>query len=153
MDLGHSRRRILLAGDGAFPGGDLEQLIDGQPDLLCCSPALADLPIDQAIAREKPELVLIGIGMPIPEVFDLIHGLQLRFPGLKMLLVSEGDEAIYGERALEAGARGYVMAQESQNEFLKAIRAVLSGKIYLSHRLTMKVVQRILKPDRPYPLP
>jgi DNA-binding NarL/FixJ family response regulator len=141
-----SKKRVLVVEQESLPPWDIHDLIDQQPDLASCSQPAGTSSIAAAISLEKPDVVLLGVRLDNGDGFELTNVLKLEFPELPILLFCDGDETLYAERALQAGAKGYIMKQESEDELLTAIRTVLSGKIYLSHSMSIRVVQRVLKP-------
>ena len=87
------------------------------------------------IEQTHPELVLLDISLEGRSGLDLLRDLQCLFPEIPVLVHSMYDEMIYAERALAAGARGYLMKQESGEKVLLAVRQVLRGETYLSEHL------------------
>jgi len=146
MEQSLSKRRILLVEHERSLPPEIRGLINDQPDLTCCSQVLGGLSIPAAVALEMPDLVLLGLSLNNGDAFELANSLRLEFPDLQVLVWSEGDETLYAEQALRAGARGYIMREETAEEMLTAIRTILSGKIYLSHAMSVMLVQRVLKP-------
>lgn len=140
------KARIFVAEDNAFVREGIVSLIDGQPDLWCCgeSDSIASTPA--AVTKCKPDLLLTGLRFKDGEAFELINALTLGRSRPAILVLSQCDELLYAERALQAGAKGYVMKVEAADELLNAIRAVLCGKVYLSPAMSARLVQRVLKP-------
>ena len=85
-----------------------------------------------ALSRAVPDIALVDISLVGQNGLDLVRTLKARHPAMLILIISMHDEAVYAERALKAGARGYVMKQEAASVMLDAITTVLSGKIYVS---------------------
>jgi DNA-binding NarL/FixJ family response regulator len=85
-----------------------------------------------ALERAAPDMALVDISLVGQNGLDLVKTLKAAHPGVLVLIISMHDEAVYAERALKAGARGYVMKQEAASVMLDAISTVLSGKIYVS---------------------
>ena len=146
MDSNLPKRRVLIVDDHSIDRDELVALINRQPDLICCSQTDRSLSTSAAIALEKPDLVLLSFTLNNGDALAMANSLSLEFPSLQMLIFSPCDEVLYAERALQAGARGYIMKQEPAEEFLSAIRTILRGKIYLSHNMSVRLVQRVLKP-------
>lgn len=121
-------------------------LIDCQPDLWCCGEADSVGSTPAAVTKCKPDLVLTDLRFKDGEAFELMNSLALGNSRPAILVLSQCDEIIYAERALQAGAKGYVMKVEAANELLNAIRMVLRGKVYLSPAMSARLVQRVLKP-------
>jgi len=127
-----ARRRVLLVDDHPFMRAGLGQLIDCQPDLVVGGEAGNPAEALQALARQRPDLILTDLTMPGRSGLEFIKDLRAAHPEIPILVVSMHDEAVYAERVLRAGARGYIMKSESGEAILQAIRTVLRGRIYLS---------------------
>lgn len=140
------KARILIVENNSFVRESLVCLIDGQPDLFCCGEADSLASTATAVAESKPDLVLTDLRFKDGEAFDLINSLALGPSKTSILVLSQSDEVLYAERALQAGARGYVMKGEAVDELLGAIRTVLRGRVYLSPNMSARLVQRVLKP-------
>lgn len=119
----------------------LAQLIGAEPDLaVICEAGNAAQALAGVTAR-KPDLVLLDISLPDKNGLELIKDLQVLAPKLRILVVSMHDEALYAERVLRAGATGYIMKQEGGRKLLDAIRHVLAGKIYVSEKMSARILE------------
>jgi len=107
---------------------------------ICGEAANADAAI-AGIESAHPDLVLLDLALEGRSGLDLLKDLQRRFPRMPVLIHSMHDELIYAERALAAGAKGYVMKQMEPEELRTAVRRVLAGQSYLSPRLRSKTTQ------------
>lgn len=127
----------------------LVQLITTQPDMACASVAdnLADA--KRLVERFAPNLVILDLRFKNGDALDFIKTLRLEHPDVQVLVFSQYDESIFAERALRAGAAGYIMKENAAEELLRAIRKVLSGDIYFSEQVGATLVRRSLerKPD------
>jgi len=141
-----TKARVLVVEDNEFVREGIVRVIDGQPDLTCCGQAnsIASTPV--AVAKCRPDLVLMDLRFKDGEAIGLMNKLAMGDSKPKILVLSQCDELLYAERALQAGARGYVMKVEAVDELLIAIRAVLRGRVYLSPAMSARLVQRVLKP-------
>jgi len=139
------RWRILVLGQKRSNRDGIAALVHGQPDLVCCGTVTADK-AGAVVARENPDLLVIEAAVQQGDALDLANSLHLQFPYLRMLILSEDEDAAYAERALQLGARGCVLQTEPPVEVLTAIRTVLNDKIFLSHNLSVGLLQRMLKP-------
>ena len=92
------------------------------------------------IDAHRPDLAIIDLSLAGGSGLDLIERISKRDSSILMLVASMHDETLYAERVLAAGARGYVNKQEAQDNIIRAIRQVLGGKIYLSERMTQRLV-------------
>lgn len=138
-----TKRRILVVEDHPIFRLGLRELIDQEEDLEVCAEA-DDIPAARAeLARSRPELVIVDLSLKGRSGMDLIKELRDRHPKLPILVVSMYEEALYAERALAAGARGYVMKQETSESIVQALRCVLDGRFYLSPSLTSALLGRM----------
>src|SRR2546423_15115497 len=92
------------------------------------------------IRRIVPDLVIVDLSLPGANGIELIKNIRAEFPKLPLLVLSMYDESLYAVRALRAGAQGYVMKQEALDNVIIAIREVLSGRPYLSHDMSAKLI-------------
>jgi DNA-binding NarL/FixJ family response regulator len=139
----HAKRRILLVDDHPLLRQGIGQLINEQPDLMVCGEAEDRASALQAAESTRPELAVVDISLKSQHGLELIKDFKVRFPGLLMLVLSMHDESFYGERALRAGARGYIMKREASEKVLEAIRHVLGGGVYASNRITGNILNKV----------
>ena len=133
---GAGRKKILLVDDHPFMRAGLAQLIELQADLAVAGEAGNPAEALRKFSETRPDLVLTDMTMPGRSGLDFIKDLRAADPGVAILVVSMHDEVIYAERALRAGARGYIMKEAGGENLLAAIRQVLTGQIYLSPRMS-----------------
>lgn len=133
--------RILLVDDHPMMRQGLAALIGAEADLQVCGEAENAREASAAVASLRPDLVLVDITLPDKNGLELIKDLLALHPGLCILVVSMHDEAIYAERVLRAGGRGYIMKQEGGRKMMDAIRRVLSGQIYLSEKMSARILE------------
>jgi DNA-binding NarL/FixJ family response regulator len=131
----HRKDRVYLVEDHPVTREGFAQLINFQRDLEICGQAGIVARALTEIAVLNPDLVIVDISLAGTSGIELIKDLVSRDPILKVLVLSMHDESIYAERALRAGARGYVMKQEPTEHVMAAIRHVLGGGVYLSVRM------------------
>ena len=139
---GPLRRKILLVDDHPFMRAGLAQLIELQPDMTVAGEAGNPAEALQKFTASKPDMVLTDMTMPGRSGLEFIKDLRAIEPEIAILVISMHDEAIYAERALRAGARGYIMKEAGGENLLAAIRQVLSGQVYLSPRMSAKAFDR-----------
>ncbi len=143
------KKAIIIADDHPLMRRGLTALIDSEPDLVVSGEAGACGTALQAIARRPPDLAIIDLSLEGGEDgLDLVKALKIRSPPIPSLVLSMHPEAIYAERALRAGARGYLSKQQLGETVLVAIRRVLSGRIYMSEALGMDLASRFVGGDR-----
>ena len=119
----------------------LAQLINDQPDLVVCDEAGDAAGALEALKENGANLVLSEIALPDKSGLELIRDIKAMRPGLPVLVISMHDESLYAERALHAGARGYIMKDATGEQLMDAIRQVLSGKMYVSKKISSHVVE------------
>ena len=135
------RSRVLVVDDHPMTRYGIARLIEQEPDLVVCGEA-ENVSRGLAAVRElKPHVVLADLTMPDGEGLELIKNVRSLHPEVAVLVVSMHDEALYAERALRAGARGYIMKNEGGEKLVEAIRQVLQGKIYVSENMSGKVLE------------
>ena len=129
-------KRILIVDDHPMMRNGLAQLIDNEPDLKAIAEADTARQAIEAATRQKFDLALLDLSLPDKNGLELIKDLRVLQPELPLLVVSMHDEMIYAERVLRAGARGYIMKEESPDQLITAILRVLEGGIYLSENMS-----------------
>lgn len=130
-----SKQRILLVEDHPMTRMGLKMMINSEPNLeVCGEAATAGEGLDAAV-RLHPDLVLTDVTLPGRSGFELVQDIRARCPDLPVLILSMHSETSYARRALEIGARGYIMKSEHSQKVLEAIRTVLSGRIYVSEAI------------------
>lgn len=131
-----SKAKIFLVDDHPLVREWLTNLIHQQQDLSVCGEAESAPEALEAISRLKPEIAIVDISLKSGSGIELIKNLKAVQPRLAVIVLSMHEEDLYAERALRAGARGYIMKRETAKKVIAAIRQVLEGKLYLSERLT-----------------
>ena len=137
-----TRSKVFLVEDHPVTRDGLAQLINYQDDLCMCGTAGTVAKALEGIENSKPDLAIVDVSLPDGHGIELVKDLRARFPALRILMLSMHDETLYAERALRAGAGGYIMKQESTNTVLAAARQILRGVTYLSPKLQERVLQR-----------
>ena len=118
----------------------LAGLIDRQPDLAVCGEAGNPLEAFQVLKKLRPDLVLTDLTMPGRGGLEFIKDLRAAEPALAILVVSMHDEVVHAERALRAGARGYIMKEAGGENLMAAIRQILRGEVYVSPRMSARIL-------------
>jgi len=135
------KKRVLLVDDHPMMRGGLAQVINQQEDLLVCCEAGDAFEAMQRIASSTPDLAVVDISLEGGKSgLELIKDIQALHPEVPILVMSMHDESLYAERVLRAGARGYVMKKAGGEAVLQAIRQVLSGKVYVSERISAQIL-------------
>ena len=135
-----ARKKILVVDDHPMTRAGLVQLINRQTDIEVCAEAGNPVEGFNQLSSSEADLVLTDITMPGRSGIEFIKDLLVVRPELPILVVSMHDELIYAERVLRAGARGYVMKEAGGENLLAAIRHVLSGQVYVSPKMSAKIL-------------
>jgi DNA-binding NarL/FixJ family response regulator len=136
-----ARKQVLIVDDHPMMRQGLAQLVECEPDLCAAGEAGTAAEAMAAVAAQRPHLVLADISLPDRNGLELIKDLQALYPDLPVLVVSMHDEGLYAERVLRAGGRGYIMKQEGGSKMIEAIRQVLRGQIYVSEKISAKILE------------
>jgi len=139
-----SKQKVFLIDDHPIVRQGLALFIDREPDLMVCGEADGANSALQAIRESVPDFVVLDISLDGPDGLELLKTLRATYPNLPVLILSMHDESAYAERALRAGANGYIMKQEATEKVLTAIRQILRGDVYLSERLTKRMLQQFV---------
>jgi DNA-binding NarL/FixJ family response regulator len=121
------------------------QLIESEPDLVICGGSDDAREGMRLVELTQPRLVVTSLSLKTSYGLDFIKHLHSHYPQVLILVFSAYDELVYAERAIRAGARGFIRKQESTKELMRAIRCVLSGEIYMSERVTVTKVTRFFE--------
>jgi DNA-binding NarL/FixJ family response regulator len=139
-----SKRKVFIVDDHPIIREGLAQMINREPDLAVCGDAQEMHEALQAIEVHKPHILIVDISLNGPDGLDLLKTIRSKDPGLPVLILSMHDESIYAERALRAGANGYIMKQEATERVLVALRRILNREIYVSDRVANKMLGRFV---------
>jgi len=132
----------------------IKQYLNRQEDMAMCAEAGELGTAMEAVQELEPDLVLLEVKLRCGDVLDFIKNVRARFPKVRMLILSQQEEALYAERALRAGAQGYVMKEEPAEEVLNAIRKVLKGELFVSRAMASSLLNKLLQaPAVPSPRP
>jgi DNA-binding NarL/FixJ family response regulator len=143
------RFRVLLVDDHPIVRQGLALLIDREPDLCVCGEAEGAHSVFDAIKTLLPDVVVLDVSLPGRDGLDVLKEIRIKTTSLPVLILSMHDESIYAERAMRAGANGYIMKQEATEKVLVAIRRILQGDVYLSDRLTSTMLQHYVRGSSP----
>lgn len=143
------KKSVVIVEDHPVLCDGLKQLINSQPDLVCVGVG-DDISSAKRLVEEcNPDLMMLDLRLKGGDGLNLIKTLRIECPQVRVLVLSQYDELIFAERALRAGASGYIMKENTTDEVLRAVRKVLAGELYFSERVGEAIVQRTLreKPD------
>jgi len=125
-------KRIVIIDDHPIVRKGFAQLINREADLTVVGEAEDHLSAQTVIFETKPDLALVDLTLKECDGLELIKIINAQYPKVKTMVISLHDERVYAERALRAGAKGYIMKSEATENVMTAIRTVLKGSMYLS---------------------
>lgn len=135
------KKQILLVDDHPVMRFGLAQLIRFEKDMTVSGEAGTAREAMQIVSEKHPNLVVVDISLPDKNGIELIKDLRALDANIKILVVSMHDEEIYTERALRAGARGYIMKEEAAEKLVEAVRVVISGGVFVSEKMSRRIVE------------
>lgn len=139
------KKRVFVVDDHPIVRQGLALLINQEADLAVCGEAEDMHTALQAAPMANPDVMIVDISLNGPDGLELLKHVRLKCPALPVLILSMHDEQIYAERALRAGANGYIMKQEATDRVLVALRRILSGETYVSDRIARSMLQHYLR--------
>jgi len=148
-----NRLKVLVVDDHPVVRHGLKLLLNLESDLMVCAEAEDESTALSALQSLTPDVAIIDISLKNCDGIRLIKNVKRRYPGLQVLVLSMHDESLYAERALLAGASGYIMKQEAPESIIKAIRHIHKCNIYLSERMCAKMLNKFLSSNRAGPSP
>jgi DNA-binding NarL/FixJ family response regulator len=137
--------RVYIVDDHAMFRDGLRQMINLEPDLSVCGDAPDAAQAMAEIRESRPDLVIVDISLAGTSGIDLVKSIKREFEDLSVLVVSMHDESLYGERALRAGAMGYIMKSEPAKTVLAGLRKVLRGEVHVSEKMASAVVAKFVQ--------
>ncbi len=137
---------VFLVEDHPIVREGLIMLIDGAPDLTVCGSAESIAQTPPLVKKLKPDVVVVDISLSDGSGLDLIKQLHDSHAALPILALSMHDEALFAERAVRAGAKGYVMKAEATKTIMTAIRRVLAGEMYVSEKMSSRLLLKLMHP-------
>ena len=138
------KSRVLVVDDHPIVRQGLTLLINRESDLTVCGEAEDAHTAMQSLTSTRPDILVVDISLNGPDGLDLLKNVRSRHPELPVLILSMHDESIYAERALRAGAQGYIMKQEATEKVLVALRRILSREVYVSERIANRMLHRYI---------
>ena len=143
--------RVFIVDDHTMFREGLRQLIEYEPGMTVCGGAPDAEKAMEGIRQTKPDVVIVDITLADSSGLDLVKTIKTEYEDLPVLVVSMHEESLYAERALRAGAMGYVMKNEPAKTVTAAIHSVLSGEMYLSRKMSSSVISKFMRgqPEEP----
>ena len=139
--------KILVVDDHPLVRQGIAQFINQEKDMTVCGEASDGHEALSVIEDMDPDLVIVDIEMKGLSGMELVRNMKVHYPKVPVLMLSMYDESLYAERALRAGARGYLMKEEDPEKVVQAIRIVLNGDVYVSDKAANKIL-RLLSDSR-----
>ena len=138
-----AKTQILIVDDHPVVREGLTTILNHEQDLQVCGQTEGAFDALRAIDKLKPDMAIVDISLKNSDGIELTKTLKSRYPELSVVVLSVHDEAVYAERALLAGAKGYLMKDVLSENIVKAIRTVLRGEIYVSDTIARKFMHII----------
>ena len=150
---GRSRKKVLVVDDHPMVRLGLASMINQEPDLTVCGEADSERSALSAAQEHEPDIAIVDWSLKTEDATGVIVAFRERYPRMAILVLSMHEEMFYAERALRAGANGYIMKQAAAEKIIEAIRRVAAGQPYLSERMaqTNTTIVRPLISEKPAP--
>src|SRR5580698_355394 len=145
------KKTVYVVDDHPIVRQGLTLLINQEPDLTVCGEAEEMHSALSAIQAVRPDILIVDISLNGPDGLELLKNIRINSPRLPVLILSMHDESIYAERALRAGANGYIMKQEATEKVLVALRRILNGEMYVSEKIANSMLQHYVHGGAPSP--
>jgi len=143
-EINQAKTRVFLVDDHPMVREHLAALLAREPDLEVCGEA-EDAPTALSrIGPLSPHLVIMDISLKNSHGLELLKNLRTLHPKIPVLILSMHEESLYAERFIRAGAMGYITKQEATRNILSAIRKVLGGQVYLSERMSERMMRKLV---------
>ncbi len=144
----NQRASIVIVDDHPIVANGIQQLIDREPDMKVIQSVQDAESAIKCIEKNTPDLMIVDISLKgATNGIDLIKSLKKRYPKIKSLVLSMHEENLYAERAIKAGAKGYIMKNDLTDNIVKAIRSILNGNLYLSELITSKLLNQMVNEE------
>jgi DNA-binding NarL/FixJ family response regulator len=135
--------RVFLVDDHPAIREAVADTIDGTMDMEVCGQASASDEAFRMIEELEPDVAIVDISLNDAHGLDLVQNVRAQYPEVKMVVFSMYDENVYAERAIRAGASGYLMKSEPTKSVIEAIRSVDRGEVYLSRRMASRILNKV----------
>ena len=138
------KKKVLIVDDHPIVRQGLAQLLRQDQDMIVCGEADHGQGIGDLIGQLKPDILVLDLTLKDISGIDVIKQVSPRYPSLPILVLSIHDESLYAERALRAGAKGYIMKEEAADKVVTAVRQVLKGELYVGEKLKARLLSQAL---------
>lgn len=141
--------KIIIVDDHPIVSDGIRQLIEREEDMKVCLAVQDAESALKGIEKYSPDLIIVDISLKgAANGIDLIKGVKKRYPRIISLVLSMHDENLYAERAIKAGAKGYIMKNDLTDNIIKAIRKIMEGNLYLSDNITSKLLKELVNDEK-----
>jgi DNA-binding NarL/FixJ family response regulator len=137
--------KILLVDDHPLVREGLANLISRQSDFEVCGEAVSEPQALELIGTVQPNVAIVDISLENGSGIELIKSIKALHPAVTVLVLSMHDESLYAERALRAGARGYIMKREAAKKIIHGIRTVVAGQLYISDKIAAMMNEKYVE--------
>jgi DNA-binding NarL/FixJ family response regulator len=144
MRIDGSPAKVLIVDDHAFLRRGLAEIIDDLEEAVVCGEAAGVAETLEQIEHTRPDVVIVDISLGDGNGLELTREIKSHWPEIKILVSSMHDEALFAERALRAGALGYVSKSDDVDAFIAALRRVIAGQVSLSPKMTDRLLTRVV---------
>jgi len=138
------KKKIIIVDDHPVVRQGLSELINREDDLCVCGEAEDTPSALRTIRQNQPDLAIVDLSLKDSDGLELIKDIKAQFPKIVVLVLSMHDEVLYSERALRAGARGYMTKHQATENVIGAVRKILTGGLYISDQMTSRMVHKML---------
>lgn len=139
-----AKHKVILVDDHPILRQGLAQLLNQEKDVTICGQFEEASKALEAVGTLRPDAAIVDISLKGSSGIELLKNIKVQYPKLLVLVLSMHDESLYAERALRAGASGYIMKQEAPEQVLVALRKILNGEIYLSPLMSSKLMHQLV---------
>jgi DNA-binding NarL/FixJ family response regulator len=136
--------KILIVDDHPLVRQGLVNLISQQPGLEVCGEAVYEAQALELVGATQPGVAIVDLSLERGSGLELTKSIHAMYPAVKVLILSVHDELLYAERALRAGALGYIMKHDAAQSVIQGIRSVLAGRVYISGKLRTKLAEKFV---------
>jgi DNA-binding NarL/FixJ family response regulator len=140
---GSDRIRVLLVDDHPAIREAVADTINGTMDMEVCDEASSSDGAFRKVEKLEPDVAIVDISLEDAHGLDLVQNIRSQYPDVKMIVFSMYDENVYAERAIRAGASGYLMKAEPTKRLIEAIRSINRGEVYLSRRMASRILNKV----------
>jgi DNA-binding NarL/FixJ family response regulator len=142
METPLAKARVLVVDDHELLRVALRGLIDNHSELEVCGEADNADDAFRLVTETQPNVVIVDLSLKSGNGLDLVKRIHAKVPAVRLLVLSMHDSRLFAERALRAGASGYVNKQQPSEDILEAVQTVLSGDVYLNEAMTRELLRR-----------